>query len=211
MKKVPFLKAEFVLSALKEEDFPIFHTGRGPSFEIAFVGRSNVGKSSLINHLLKNKSLAKVSATPGKTQCINFFRIDNVLTLVDLPGYGYAKVSHALRHEWSGAIETYLQKRPSLILLLLDLRHGITSEDISLVQWALELKKEILFIFTKTDKLKPQEVESNTQLLLNSLESIPGMNDLSYMRYSIKDSAARSVLVDKINVHLEGMCHGIYQ
>ncbi len=119
MKKYPFLRAQFIASAFQEDQFPKTATAREEAMtEIAIVGRSNVGKSSLINSLFKGPKLAKASSTPGKTQSINFFIVDEQLALVDLPGYGYAKVSKEMKEKWSALIEAYLHSRKSLSLIL---------------------------------------------------------------------------------------------
>src|SRR3990167_7295283 len=119
MKPVPFSKAQFIASAFAEEQCPrLLDPSGNPMPEIALVGRSNVGKSSLINHLLRSPKLAKTSSIPGKTQSINFFSVDDRLALVDLPGYGYAKISKTIVQKWSSLIDSYLQKRSTLKALL---------------------------------------------------------------------------------------------
>lgn len=205
-KKLPFSKAEFIRSALKEEDFPSYYSNGKPSLEIALLGRSNVGKSSLINHLLRNKSLAKVSATPGKTQTLNFFRIDNILTLVDLPGYGYAQVSKEMKKHWAEPIDLYLQKRNSLslLLILLDSRHPLSKDDAALVKWAAHTNREHLFVFTKTDKLSSSELSQRTTALLDELRLIEGEKTLSFVCFSTKEQNARNQLIEQINTHLYG-------
>jgi GTP-binding protein len=126
--------------------------------EIALVGRSNVGKSSLINHLL-NQKIARTSATPGKTQLINFFLIDEAFLLVDLPGYGFANAPLEEINKWSEAIDQYLNSRPSLklLLLLIDCRREFSQEDLALIKWSEHKKIPLLLIFTKTDKLSKSE------------------------------------------------------
>src|ERR1051326_1001922 len=128
MKKIPFSRGQFAAAAFGEKSFPKMLSLQGsPLPEIVIVGRSNVGKSSLINHLL-NAKLAKTSSTPGKTQSINFYSIDGQAALVDLPGYGYAKVSKPIKEEWAGFIDHYLQNRKELklILFLIDSRRELT-------------------------------------------------------------------------------------
>ena len=125
MKKILFKKGVFLTSALKTSELP-----ETDMPEIAVVGRSNVGKSSLINHLLRSKTIVKVSSKPGKTQRINYFVIDNALMLVDLPGYGYAKTSKSIQEEWGVWIDRYLKERKlKLILFLLDSRRELSDED----------------------------------------------------------------------------------
>jgi len=154
MKKRSFNTATFLLSTLDEVP-PFLDKDKKVLPEIALVGRSNVGKSSLINHLLHRKNLAKVSRAPGKTQTINYFNIDNQLIIVDLPGYGYAARSHEMQQLWSASIDRYLNKRSSLslILLLIDSRRDFTEEDIATLEWASHNKKPLLLILTKSDTL----------------------------------------------------------
>jgi GTP-binding protein len=199
MKKCSFSEARFLLSTLDEIP-PFYDKDKKILPEIALVGRSNVGKSSLINHLLHRKKLAKVSATPGKTQTINYFNIDNQLIVVDLPGYGYAARSHDMQLLWSGAIDNYLQKRTSLslIILLIDSRRLPTKEDQTLVEWAQHHKKPLLLIFTKSDTLDERERKSNLE---KALQQLPVEYTLSY---SIKDPRSRQNLITTINKLLNG-------
>lgn len=155
------MKARFLLSTLTE--FPILKDPRGKLLpEIALVGKSNVGKSSLINHLLGQKKLAKTSATPGKTQLLNFFIVDEQFLLVDLPGYGFAKAPPEEIQKWSEAIDCYINERTTLklILLLVDSRRDFCKEDLDLTAWAEAKQIPILLIFTKTDKLSSSEKEA---------------------------------------------------
>lgn len=202
MKKIAFNKAEFQLSALSELPAPLYCGGK-PMPEIALIGRSNVGKSSLINHLLRNKSVAKVSATPGKTQLLNFFLVDEKLTLVDLPGYGYAKVPHEIKKKWGSYIDGYLKNRDnlSLLLVLLDSRHTPTNDDKAFIQWALHSNIPILLVLTKMDKLKDREKHVHIKNILDDLEEI-GAHNLPYVTYSVNDLACRTVLIEKIHTLL---------
>jgi GTP-binding protein len=153
------LSAEFIKSSVSPEQFP---PDRLP--EIAFVGRSNVGKSSLINSLLHRKKLAKVSKTPGKTRAVNFFTVGtsdphlSLLSLVDLPGYGYAKVSKAMRAQWGPMIEQYLEQRESLgaVILLIEARVWMP-QDVLTVQWVQSLGCGLILVLTKADKLRQSE------------------------------------------------------
>jgi len=150
------LKSEFVISAGAVSQFP---GDRLP--EIAFLGRSNVGKSSLLNVLTGQKRLAFTSSTPGRTQTINFYRIDGALYFVDLPGYGYAKVPGRFRLEWKRLIEEYLETRGTLELacLILDARRGWMENDLLLKRWLDERGRRILVVATKIDKLNQSELE----------------------------------------------------
>lgn len=139
--------------------------------EIAFAGRSNVGKSSLINKLLNRKKLARVSAQPGKTATINFYDIDKTLILVDLPGYGFAKVSKQEKEKWGRMIEEYLNEREQLIqvVLLVDMRHKPTNDDIMMFNWIVESGFEPVVIATKKDKVKPSQREDALKLIRDTL------------------------------------------
>ncbi len=142
--------AEFITSAVRPEQYP-----RDELPEVAFAGRSNVGKSALINCLVQRKKLVWTSRTPGRTQLINFFKINDSFLFVDLPGYGYAKVSQSLRATWGPMIETYFDSRQNLrgIVQIMDLRHPPTPDDISLWSWLKEKKMRAIPILTKADKL----------------------------------------------------------
>ena len=142
--------AEFITSAARPDQYP-----RDESPEVAFAGRSNVGKSALINCLIQRKNLVRTSRTPGRTQLINFFKINDSFRFVDLPGYGYAKVSQSLRATWGPMIETYLDSRENLrgIVQIMDLRHPPTPDDISLWSWLKEKQIPAVPILTKADKL----------------------------------------------------------
>jgi GTP-binding protein len=142
--------------------------------EVAFIGRSNVGKSSLINMLTSQKGLAKVSATPGKTKLINFFLINGKWNLVDLPGYGYAKVSQRDRKEFSKAIAGYLEHRPNLrgVFVLIDSRLSPQAIDLEFLHWLAGRSVPFALIFTKTDKLKPRALERNITTFLESLNAV---------------------------------------
>ena len=142
--------AQFLTSAAK--------LSQGPSdigWEVAFAGRSNAGKSSAINSLTNNKKLAKTSKTPGRTQLINFFELSESQRLVDLPGYGFAKVPAAVKREWTKQLENYLQKRQCLrgLILLMDIRHPLQPFDHQMLNWALQASMPVHILLTKADKL----------------------------------------------------------
>ncbi|NLP36901.1 MAG: YihA family ribosome biogenesis GTP-binding protein [Firmicutes bacterium] len=180
--------AEFIISAAKSEQFP---QDRLP--EIAFVGRSNVGKSSLLNSLVKRKQLAKTSSTPGKTQLINFFLINKAFYLVDLPGYGFARVSQAMKKQWGRIIEEYLATRETLMLvvLLVDVRHPPTANDRDMYQWLIHYNLPTVVVATKADKVSRGSLQkhinqirqglnlgSEGPVILYSVQTSQGRDDL---------------------------------
>lgn len=151
-------KTEFVISAAKKADFP-----RDQLPQVVFAGRSNVGKSSVINCLLGRKNFARVGNSPGKTTHINYFKVDNQLYLVDLPGYGYARVSQAERARWGRLIEQWFQD-PSLMTLgiqIVDARHKPTADDCTMIECFKQSGKPFIVVANKLDKLKKSEIEPN--------------------------------------------------
>ena len=160
-------KAEFVLSAVSPKTF--IQDGLP---QVAFAGRSNVGKSSVINRLPNRKNFARVGAAPGKTIHINYFKIDGAFYLVDLPGYGYAKVSKAERDRWGKLMEDYFA-RPDLLTLgvmIVDSRHKPTADDRTMARWFRDTGCPLIVVANKLDKLKKSEVEPNLQLVRETLE-----------------------------------------
>jgi GTP-binding protein len=158
--------AEFITSAVKPDQYP------APDFpEIAFAGRSNVGKSSLINTLVRRKHLVKTSSTPGRTQLINFFLINGELSLVDLPGYGYAKVPVSVKKQWGPMVETYLAKRANLkgVVLLLDIRRTPRSEESNFMEWLAYYHIPVILVLTKTDKLSKINLNRQHQRVSRTL------------------------------------------
>lgn len=135
--------------------------------EVAFAGKSNVGKSSLINALMNRKALARTSASPGKTQTINFYNINDAMYLVDLPGYGYAKVSQSVKEQWGKLIERYLQKSKQLkaVFLLIDIRHDPSANDKMMYDWIVHNGYQPIIIATKVDKLKRSQVQKHVKAL----------------------------------------------
>ena len=164
--------AEFLLSASTTRQFPAETLP-----EIAFAGRSNVGKSTLINSLLNRKKLVKTSSTPGKTQLINFFKINDQFYFVDLPGYGYAKVPESVRRKWQNLVEAYLSERKTLrnVVLIIDCRHNPTLQDRQLLDWLEYYQRPSLIVASKIDKLKRGQIQKNLQKIKHylSIESPP--------------------------------------
>ena len=161
-------KAEFIKSAVKPKDYP-----QTDLPEVAFVGRSNVGKSSLINVIANRKSLVRTSSTPGRTQLINFFDInDGLLALVDLPGYGYAKAPPELRKQWGPMIETYLAKRNNLkaVVLILDIRRIPSEGDLRMLGWLITYDIPAIIVLTKCDKLSKLERAKQTALIATAIK-----------------------------------------
>ena len=144
--------------------------------EIAFAGKSNVGKSSLINALMNRKALARTSATPGKTQTINFYNINDIMYLVDLPGYGYAKVSEREKEQWGKLIERYLNtsKQLKAVFLLIDIRHEPSANDRMMYEWILAQGYQPIIIATKLDKLKRSQVQKHVKMVKEGLKLLPG-------------------------------------
>ncbi len=158
--------ADFITSASKPSQYPPANLP-----EIAFAGRSNVGKSSLINTLVNRKHLVKTSSTPGRTQLINFFNINETMVFVDLPGYGYAKVPQAIRKKWGPMIETFLSKRKTLkgVVVILDVRRIPKIEDLDLIRWLDYYNIASILVITKADKLSKNKQLKQQAAILKAL------------------------------------------
>jgi len=193
--------AEFVVSNQEVAKCP---TNKLP--EYAFIGRSNVGKSSLINMLTNQKNLAKTSGRPGKTQLINHFLINKEWFLVDLPGYGYARVSKAAKKTFQKFITAYFRERKQLIsaFVLVDIRHAPQIVDLAFMQWLGEHEIPFSIIFTKADKLRPKAIEDHidkyTNILLKTWEEVPNYFVTSSTNYTGKDAVLN--YIDTINKDL---------
>ena len=150
--------------------------------EVAFAGKSNVGKSSLINALMNRKSYARISATPGKTQTINFYNINEALYLVDLPGYGYAKVSEKEKAQWGKLVERYLHgsARLKAVFLLIDIRHVPSANDRMMYEWILDKCFQPIIILTKLDKLKSSQVQKQIKVVKEGLQLVPGTKVIAF-------------------------------
>ena len=149
-----YFQASFITSAAKLSQSP-----EDTGYEIAFAGRSNAGKSSAINTLCQQTALARTSRTPGRTQLLNFFRVDDQRRLVDLPGYGYAAVAQDIKADWQGALADYLEKRECLrgVILMMDSRHPLKDYDIQMLEWANHIEIPVHVLLTKVDKLNRKE------------------------------------------------------
>ena len=159
-------KAELEKVAVEEKQYPDTNIK-----EFAFAGRSNVGKSSFINAMLNRKNLARTSSTPGKTRTINFYRVNDDLRLVDLPGYGYAKVAKSEKEKWAGIINRYLENRENLVetILLVDIRHEPTALDKQMYDYIIESGFSGIVIATKKDKIKKSQVDKHISMIAKKL------------------------------------------
>lgn len=186
IKTVEFIKSAVKPSQYPEYDFP----------EIAFAGRSNVGKSSLINTLIQRKGMVKTSSKPGCTQLINFFLVNEVLSFVDLPGYGYAKVSKKIRSQWQPMVNLYLSQRQSLLglVLLIDIRRDPVKEELDMVDWLESHKMPYLVILTKSDKLS----KTKQQKRLLSICSRMNREKNSVILFSAKTKKGRDIILEEI-------------
>ncbi|NLD48440.1 MAG: YihA family ribosome biogenesis GTP-binding protein, partial [Clostridiaceae bacterium] len=168
--------------------------------EVAFVGRSNVGKSSLINSMLNRKGLARVASTPGKTRVINFYNIDEELSFVDLPGYGYAKVSKTMKECWGEIIETYLNSRKQLkfIVMLVDIRHSPTENDKMMYEWLLNKGIPSIIVSTKIDKIPKQKIKER----FTDIRKVLMLDDdIKIIPFSSETKQGRDELWDEINAN----------
>lgn len=182
--------AEFVKSAVRPPHYP------PPLPEVAFAGRSNVGKSSLINCLVQRKNLVRTSRTPGQTQMINFFLINKAFYFVDLPGYGYARVPESVRAQWGPMIESYLTQRPSLlgIIHILDLRHPPTPDDMNLWNWLVESRIPAVPVLTKADKVPRGKWDAHLKQAAQAL----GVSHEDFILFSAVTRQGRESLLMKI-------------
>ncbi|MCH9632931.1 MAG: putative GTP-binding protein EngB [Chlamydiae bacterium] len=202
MKKLVFKTISFVKSCSNWNKSPSLKDDQGESlFEIAVAGRSNVGKSSLLNDLFRSKNLVKTSSKPGKTRLLNFFDVDKTAVFCDLPGYGFAKVSEKMRNSWRLMIEPYLEKREELklVLLLLDIRRNPSEQDLQFFEWVQYQKKPILIVFTKVDKVKKNEKIKQMKKNIEKLNS----SEIPFVYYSTTKNVGRKELIFEINRMIE--------
>lgn len=170
--------AEFVISAVGPKQYPDDHLP-----EIALAGRSNVGKSSLINKLINRKNLARTSSKPGKTQTLNYYRINNdAFYFVDLPGYGFAQVSRSTKEQWGKFIDDYVAKRENLVgvIHLVDMRHPPSKDDVTMYQWLKHLQKDILVVATKCDKISKGQWQKHIKIIREGLNTDQGQEIIAF-------------------------------
>ncbi|MBE0585242.1 MAG: YihA family ribosome biogenesis GTP-binding protein [Desulfofustis sp.] len=186
-----FFETTFVVSAHRLDQLPEDNLP-----EIAFAGRSNVGKSSLLNTLLNRKQLVKVSSRPGKTTGLNFFLVEAAVYFVDLPGYGYAQVGKDLRSQWGKLITSYLQTRSQLVcvVVIVDLRHGVKQPDSELLRWLRQQSIPFLVVYTKADKLSGNERAKNAALL----DAGHGLRMDERIIFSATSRMGRDKLIEKL-------------
>ncbi len=181
-----------ITSKLPDNQFP----------EVAFAGKSNVGKSSLINALMNRKSLARTSSQPGKTQTINFYNVNNELYFVDLPGYGYAKANESVKAKWGKMIEDYLHKSKKLraVFLLIDIRHEPSANDRNMYEWIVNHGFEPIIIATKLDKINRSQIAKHVKMIKQSLKVLPGT---IVIPFSAQTKQGREEIYDLIDAIVE--------
>ena len=194
-----FDRASFMLSAPSLMECP-----EDLGAEVAFVGRSNAGKSSAINALTRNGKLARTSKTPGRTQLLNFFQLDSHRRLVDLPGYGYAKVSEKIKLEWQENLTQYLEERASLkgLVLLADVRLPLQPFDLNFIEWAKAGGKPVHLLLTKADKLKRGPASSNLLKIISELKKRGLADNLTGQLFSATKKTGLEELKDQLNIWL---------
>lgn len=198
MKKLQFKQIEFIKTALQPKQYPLVRDMSGNILcEIATAGRSNVGKSSLLNHLFQHKTMVKTSSTPGKTQALNFFKVDDAIVFTDLPGYGFANVPQNVRKEWGPMVQKYLEERKTLkvILFLMDIRRIPNEDDLRFVEWVVHHNKAMILVITKCDKVTLNERNANTKKILQALN----YENLHHIHYSVTKNQGRKELIGMIN------------
>jgi GTP-binding protein len=190
------MDVQFLISAFGEAQYP-----PPDRPEVAFAGRSNVGKSSLLNVIVNRKSLARTSSTPGRTQSINYFRVGESLYLVDLPGYGFARVPIQVKQSWQLMVETYLSNRPNLnaVVVIMDIRREPATGDIDLLMWLKHYDIPVIPVLTKADKLSRQQAARRAALIKGILKEICPTEPIVF---SAKTMEGRDEIWERIN----GLC-----
>ena len=186
------MDATFLKSAFDESQYP-----PPDKTEVAFAGRSNVGKSSLLNALVNRKNLARTSSTPGRTQALNFFRVNDRFTFVDLPGYGYARVSREVKRSWRGMVEAYIKNRPNLkaVVVIVDMRRDLEEDDRSLMEWLEQEGKNVIPVLTKVDKLTRKERDSRVREMEREISGIVFQKPILF---SAKTGEGRKEIWDRL-------------
>ncbi len=197
MNKI-YRKAAFLTSAAKLKQSPA-----DQGFEVAFAGRSNAGKSSAINTICDQKSLARTSKTPGRTQLLNFFALDDERRIVDLPGYGFAKVSENIKRQWQGTLADYLEHRQCLqgLFLMMDCRHPLKDNDRQMLEWAAHIGLPVHILLTKADKLKKGPAKSNLLDVRKTINQIS--SDFSVQLFSSLKKTGMQEAHDKLDEWFE--------
>lgn len=193
-----YRRAKFLISAGKASQFP-----EADSVEVAFAGRSNAGKSSALNTLCDQKSLARVSKTPGRTQLINFFDLDEQRNLVDLPGYGFAKVPEKVRREWQNLMEQYLGNREQLrgVVVIMDIRHPLKDYDMKMLEWCDYMQTPVHVLLTKADKLKRGPASSQVLKVKKDIKAAG--YDVSVQMFSALKKTGLDELLQVLDVWFE--------
>ena len=203
MSKLEFTRVAYMGSAhIPSQIEPVFKQGQSWDAEIAVVGRSNVGKSSMLNCLFRKKGLARTSSKPGKTQAIHLFDIDDSICLIDLPGYGYAKVAKKLQADWEALMEAYFEseRSPKAVLFLLDIRRVPNADDMLVVEWAKTTGRKLIPVLTKVDKLNQSQKHKNTLAILEALD----WEGLNPVHFSSKSGRGRDQLIRRITEEVYG-------
>lgn len=185
---------KFVISAPD-----IRHLPKDTGIEVAFAGRSNAGKSSALNALTQQKGLARTSKTPGRTQLINLFEVEDGIRLVDLPGYGYAEVPEEMKRKWQKALGEYLQKRECIkgLVVLMDIRHPLKDLDMQMIEWSVAMEVPVLVLLTKADKLASGARKKQLLDVRHTLEELGGDVEVEYF------SALKKIGIDKLRIKLD--------
>ncbi|OCF97245.1 YihA family ribosome biogenesis GTP-binding protein [Gilliamella apis] len=194
IRPLNYAKTHFILSAPDITHLPI-DTG----VEIAFAGRSNAGKSSALNTLTNQKALARTSKTPGRTQLINLFEVEENCRLVDLPGYGYAQVPEAIKRKWQKSLGEYLQKRESLkgLIVLMDIRHPLKDLDQQMIEWAVSVNIPVMLLLTKADKLASGAQKKQVNMVKEAI--LPFQGDITVAPFSSPKRVGLEALKQKLD------------
>ncbi len=192
---------KFIKTVVDFKEVPTLYREDGRAMqEVAFVGRSNAGKSTLINFLFRHSKIAKTSKTPGKTQAINLFTLNDEVLFIDLPGYGFAKVPKSVKRDWGPLVQGYLETSPQLqvILFAFDIRRDPKEEDLQLMHWITENEKKVILVLTKADKLKKREIPEREEAIVSGFQPF----EVETVVVSAKAGKGRDTLLKKVQAHL---------